>query len=338
MPVQRIEDANAMRPGVALEADAAIVVLTSGSTGTPKGVMLPASSLLASARATRERLGAPMRWYSPLPLHYVAGLMTLARAFEAGTEPVSVSSDLHDLPPAGLVEPRAVSLVPTQLHRVLEDPDLTERLAGFDAVLLGGAPAGRHLLERARERGLTVVTTYGMSETCGGCVYDGIPLDGVDVDLEPITGRVRIGGPTLFSGYRLDPEQTAESLQQGHLLTRDRGQWHEGRLHILGRVDDVVISGGVNVDLAEVQRVTSEELDHPAAVVGVPDEEWGTRVVLALETGRDEALDPLPWRETLAAAGLGRPALPRQVIGMVRLPRTESGKIDRRAIAQLAQD
>ncbi|MBO1030765.1 AMP-binding protein [Tessaracoccus sp. SD287] len=330
LPVKDSRDAEPLRPDLpVIEPGAAVIVTTSGSTGTPKGVVLSAAALLASAGATRERLGAAMRWYSPLPQHYVAGLMVLVRSLEAGTEPVLLASDLSDLPPADLAEPRALSIVPTHLHRALDDPETTGRLAAFDAVLLGGAPARPDLLDRARAAGIRVVTTYGMSETSGGCVYDGVPLDGVDVLVDPNDGRISLAGPTLFSGYRLDPGLTAETLVGGRLLTHDRGVWQDGRLHVTGRIDDVVISGGVNVDLAEVQRHLALVDPHPGVVVGVPDQEWGTRIVLVTESGEtDLAL----WRQRLAGAGLARPALPRQVVTVFRLPRTVSGKIDRQAL------
>lgn len=335
LPVPHPDDAVALHPEQPVtEPGAAVIVTTSGSTGTPKGVVLSADALLASARATRTRLGdAPMRWYSPLPQHYVAGLMVLVRALEAGTEPVVLSSDLSDLPAATTHEARALSIVPTHLHRALADPELSTRMAGFDAVLLGGAPAAPDLLGRARAAGIKVVTTYGMSETSGGCVYDGVPLDGVDIALDPDTGRISIGGPTIFSGYRLNPELTAETLVDGRLLTRDRGTWADGRLQVLGRVDDVVITGGVNVDLAEVQRRLAAIDQHPAIVLGVPDPEWGTRIVLVTES---DDRDLASWRDRLAATGLERTALPRQVLGVVRLPRTASGKIDRQALVTAA--
>lgn len=329
-PVAYPDDAAEMRPDLPVtEPGAAVIVTTSGSTGTPKGVVLSAAALLASAAATRTRLGGPMRWYSPLPHHYVAGLMVQVRAIEAGTEPVALASDLSDLPGADRDEPRALSIVPTHLHRALDDPDLTARLAGFDAVLLGGAPAGPGLLDRARKAGITVVTTYGMSETSGGCVYDGIPLDGVDVSIDPDTARISLGGPTLFSGYRLRPDLTAEALVDGRLLTSDRGRFDGTTLQVTGRIDDVVISGGVNVDLAEVQRRLAELDHHPGIVITVPDPEWGVRIVLVTES---PDTDLGQWRERLAATGLDRPALPRQVVSMVRLPRTASGKIDRQAL------
>ena len=343
LPVPEPGDAAALRPDLPAEPDAAVIVTTSGSTGQPKGVLLSAAAMLASAAATRGHLGGPMRWYSPLPHHYVAGLMVLTRAIEAGTSAVTVARDLGDLPPAGLVEPRALSIVPTQLYRALDDPDLVERLAGFDAVLVGGAATQPDLVDRARKAGVRVVLTYGMSETCGGCVYDGLPLPGVEVDLEPEVGRVRLAGPMLFSGYRLDPELTAATLVDGQLLTRDHGEWVQGRLQLHGRLDDVVISGGVNVDLALVRQACEQLQPGHTAVVAVPDAEWGQRIVLVTDSPAADGTAPLDtadgtadelagWRDRLAATGLGRAALPRHLVRLSQLPRTSSGKIDAQAL------
>ena len=234
-----------------------------------------------------------------------------------------VPTDLEGLAPTG--DGDAISLVPTQLHRALGDAAVTQRLRAFDLILLGGAPLGAGLRERAGDAGLAVVESYGMSETSGGVVWDGKPLPGVWIGL--CDGRVSIGGPTLFDGYLDDPAATAEAMEEGTLLTHDRGRWEGGRLVITGRVDDVVISGGVNVDLAEV-RAAAARLDPETAVLAVPDAEWGTRVVLFAPGG-----DLAGWREALAGA-LPRTWLPRQLVG-TPIPRTPGGKPDREALNRL---
>ena len=327
------------------ESDVAAVVLTSGSTGDPKGVVLSRAAVRASARATHRRLGGPGDWVLALPVHYVAGLMVLARAHLAGTRVDRVRPDLANLPqmPARPGRRRYLSLVPTQLARALDVSAATRALTGFDTVLLGGGPCPEPLLNRARAAGVTVVTTYGMSETCGGCVYDGVPLDGVDVGLDP-TGRVSIGGPSLFSGYRLRPDLNGVTRPHGRWPTADRGVWKTGpdgvdRLQILGRLDDVVISGGLNVDLAEVERrarswpcLDGGEL----VVIGLPHPEWGTEVVAireqadrgrsaasAADDGSGQALRAY-LRSTLPGY-----AVPRRLVELDRLPRTSSGKVDR---------
>ncbi|WP_203568706.1 AMP-binding protein [Aestuariimicrobium ganziense] len=310
---------------------AAVVVSTSGSTGRPKGVALTADALLAGARATHEHLGRPLTWVSPLPGQYVAGLMTMVRALEAGTRALRCASDLSDLDVPD--EPSAISLVPTQLVRALAQPGLLDRLRTFHTILLGGAAASSTLLDRAREAGLSVVTSYGMSETCGGCVYDGVPLPGLEVAVDETRGRVRLRGPMLFAGYLGDPVLSRETLHDGWLHTQDRGTWADDRLTILGRIDDVVISGGVNVDLAHLQRVVDDLAHGSAAVVAVPDPEWGATVVLV--TDDPTATDLQAWRTRLASLGIEPAGLPRHVL-LGPLPRLASGKIDRQGLAAWA--
>ena len=314
------------------ERDAAAVVATSGSTGRPKGAVLSRSAITASVAATHARLGGAGDWVLALPGHYVAGLMVLARTVLAGTTARRVPAQLAGLPEAvsAMTGRRYISLVPTQLLRACADDEQSEALAAFDAVLLGGAAADPRLLSRARDRGVTVVSTYGMSETCGGCVYDGVPLSGVEVTVEPESERILLAGPTVFSGYRLRDDLTRAALRGRQLLTQDRGRWEDGRLSVLGRLDDVVISGGVNVDLGAVERAAAgwpELAGAELAVVGVPHPEWGTEVVAVTDgTGSELGLRHY-LRQTLPAA-----AAPRRLVRVGRLPRTSSGKVDRQQL------
>ena len=310
-------------PRPRLPRDVGAVVQTSGTTGTARCVVLSREALRAAARAARERVGGDLTWHLALPGRYVAGLMVQVRSAVAGRRAPVVPTDLEGLAPTG--DGDAISLVPTQLHRALGDAAVTQRLRAFDLILLGGAPLGAGLRERAGDAGLAVVESYGMSETSGGVVWDGKPLPGVWIGL--CDGRVSIGGPTLFDGYLDDPAATAEAMEEGTLLTHDRGRWEGGRLVITGRVDDVVISGGVNVDLAEV-RAAAARIDPETAVLAVPDAEWGTRVVLFAPGG-----DLAGWREALAGA-LPRTWLPRQLVG-TPIPRTPGGKPDREALSGL---
>ena len=310
-------------PRPRLPRDVGAVVQTSGTTGTARRVVLSREALRAAARAARERVGGDLTWHLALPGRYVAGLMVQVRSAVAGRRAPVVPTDLEGLAPTG--DGDAISLVPTQLHRALGDAAVTQRLRAFDLILLGSAPLGAGLRERAGDAGLAVVESYGMSETSGGVVWDGKPLPGVWIGL--CDGRVSIGGPTLFDGYLDDPAATAEAMEEGTLLTHDRGRWEGGRLVITGRVDDVVISGGVNVDLAEV-RAAAARIDPETAVLAVPDAEWGTRVVLFAPGG-----DLAGWREALAGA-LPRTWLPRQLVG-TPIPRTPGGKPDREALSGL---
>ncbi|WP_432559662.1 AMP-binding protein [Granulicoccus sp. GXG6511] len=331
-----------LRPDEPLvETDAGLVVGTSGSTGEPKGVVLSRAAIRAGVAATHARLGGTGNWTLAVPAHYVAGILVVARAVAAGTSLFAVDADLHDLPDqsgldTGSSERNYLSLVPTQLVRALDRPDVLSRLARYDAILLGGAAADPGVLAHARAAGLTIITTYGMSETSGGCVYDGVPLDGVTIDLhgrgdpEAGGGRVSITGPVVFSGYRLRPDLTAKVLDGATLHTRDRARWDgsesgPSRLEILGRIDDVVVSGGVNVDLAAVEKVL-KELDPQGAVVGVRDPEWGTRIIAAVTI-------PTTLPELRARLHTLEPAAkPLGLLRHPRLPHTSSGKIDRQEL------
>jgi O-succinylbenzoic acid--CoA ligase len=356
-PAEREQTLAMLSPGIPVEEpDAAAVVATSGSTGRPRGVVLSRSALIASAEATHRRLGGPGSWVLALPAHYVAGLMVLVRSLVADRRVVEVDARLDALPSLDLPGegPVYLSVVPTQLGRALAHPARTTALRRFDAVLLGGAAADRSLLDRAAAAGIRVVTTYGMSETCGGCVYDGVPLDGVDVTADD-SGRLGIGGPTVFAGYRLDPGATAEALVGGRLLTRDRGEVGvDGLIRVLGRIDDVVISGGLNVDLAAVERAVRDWAGGKrggaeAAVVGVPHPDWGTEVVAVIAEEHNQA--PVPATaprprsgvstggrffvsdlRTALAGRLPGYALPRRLVVRPTLPRTSGGKIDRRRL------
>jgi O-succinylbenzoic acid--CoA ligase len=339
-PVERRSALAMLRPDLPLdEPDAAAVVVTSGSTGQPKGVVLPRAAILAATQASHQRLGGPGDWILALPSHYVAGFMVCARAIVAGTAVHRVGTDLAGLPQAvdGRRRPIYLSVVATQLARALVDPTLSKGLARLDAVLLGGGPPPPELLDRARSAGIRIVTTYGMSETCGGCVYDGIPLDTVDVRLGA-DSAITIAGPALFAGYRLRPDLTAAVLGADGFHTRDRGRWRDGRLEVLGRLDDVVICGGLNVDLGAVERSARGWADSRSAtlvVVGLPDPEWGVSVVAVTDAAEREAT--LADLRADLARNLPSHALPRRLVHRTPLPRTAGGKIDRHRLrAELA--
>ena len=300
------------------EAPPPLVVETSGSTGSPKRVLLSREAVLASVAATARRLGSEGRWALRLPASYVAGLQVITRSLVAGHDPVL----------EGWGEATHTSLVPTQLRRMLGDPGEARRLAAMEVVLLGGGPIDPQLRQRAEAAGVRVVATYGMAETCGGCVYDGLALDGVAVALGR-DGRIRLGGPVLFSGYDGEPAATAEVLVDGWFWTSDVGRLDEdGRLQVLGRLDDVVVSGGVNVP---TPAVAARLREHPdvvdAAVVGVPDEEWGNRVV-AFVVG---ALDLTTARDWVAGRH-PRSWAPRELVVVDDLPLLPNGKLDRLAL------
>ena len=314
-----------------------VVVRTSGSTGEPKDVVLSHRAVVTSARASLDRLGGPGGWLSALPPTGVGGLQVLVRSVLAGVDPVLLD-DHPDLGAAVAAVPgprRYASLVPTQVHRLIRD-GRAGVLAGLDAVLVGGAAMPADLLESAREAGVTVVRTYGMSETCGGCVYDGIALDGVRLRVDDV-GQVQIAGDVLFDGYA-DAEATARVLRDGWFSTADLGEIDpDGRLRVTGRVDDVVVSGGVNVSLPAVTAaVRSMDGVEDAVALGRPDPEWGARVVAfvvpaPVRGGRDvPRLSQV--RDAVEAAGLPRTWAPREVQLLDALPQLPGGKIDRQSL------
>lgn len=322
----------------ALEEPDPLVVSTSGSTGAPKRVLLSRRAVLASGRATERRLGVPGRWLLALPAAYVAGAQVICRSLVAGHAPVLLPEKMSPVDLVVRGDPVAyVSLVPTQLRRMLTSPRETDWLAGLRAVLLGGGPIDPGLRARAQSVGVRVVATYGSAETAGGCVYDGLPLDGVGVALEA-DGRIRIGGPTLFEGYDGDPVLSAEALVDGWFRTADAGRIDDdGRLQVLGRLDDVVLSGGVNVPAPAVaDRLRTLPGVSAAEVLGVPDEEWGQRVV-AFVVGDVELARIREW----VAQAHPRSWAPRQLVRLDVVPLLSNGKTDRlglRALAEQAQD
>ena len=379
----------------------ALVVGTSGSTGTPKRTALTAQALAASAAATENFFNAnpdaASQWLLALPAHYIAGAQVLARSVLAGTAPViarSVTEPVHFSPEVFLqaVERmssarRFISLVPTQLHKLLESADtdpslgteIHEALGSFTGILLGGAPASADLLAASAALGLNTVTTYGSAETAGGCVYSGSVLPGARVELVPEedmpavpdtggkpaqVGRIWISGAHLASGYIGDATRTAE-----HFFTAADGtRWYrtddygllssannpdstargnEPRLQVLGRSDDVLISGGVKISARAVATVLEE---HPAVreacVVGLPDARWGTAIAAAVTLVSSVGAATAPTENSIPALNeelcallrarcsekLGAPAAPKQLSILPDFPLTSTGKPDRAEI------
>ena len=312
--------------------DEPMVVGTSGSSGAPKRVLLSRRAVLASVSATARRLGGEGRWLLALPASYVAGAQVICRSVTAGEAPVLL--DEHGSLAAAIEagRPAYASLVPTQLHRMLESAEDVEALRSLRAVLLGGGPIDPSLRVRAAEAEVTVVATYGSAETAGGCVYDGAALDGVGLATDA-DGRLRISGPMLFDGYDGDPELTARVLVDGWFRTEDAARIDaDGRLQVLGRLDDMVVTGGVNVPAPAVARRLRE---HPAIrdveVLGVPDPEWGTRLV-AFVVGEVTLEEARAWVGEVHPRSWG----PRQLVALDALPMLDNGKVDRVQLAATA--
>lgn len=338
---------SALRVGEHIDDEIALVIPTSGTTGVPKGALLTAAALIAGAAATHDRLGGPGSWLLALPAYHIAGIQVLVRSLQAGTVPAEI--DVTDgFEPAEL--PRAVAdlgpgrryaaLVANQLAKALTVPAAAEALAELDAVLLGGGPAPPAVRQGATAAGITVVRTYGSSETAGGCVYDGIPLNGVRLRIDDPAadgyGRIVIGGVTLARGYRNppDPDPFAEP---GWFATDDIGAVDDaGRLNVIGRADDAISTGGLTVLPGPVESVLSS---HPAvaecAVFGVDDERLGQRVVAAVVVNIGDVEPGLAELRELVIRALDHTAAPRELHIVGELPRRGIGKVDRRALREL---
>jgi O-succinylbenzoic acid--CoA ligase len=269
----------------------------------------------------------------------------LVRSLLAGHEPAVLDLrggfDVEAFAAAARAVPvpgrRYTALVPTQLVRLLDAGGAAlDALRGFDAVLVGGAACPPALLRRARGHGVAVVTTYGMTETAGGCVYDGRPLDGVRLRIVP-SGRIELAGPTLALGYRLDPDATAAAFVDGWFRTDDAGTVStDGTLDVLGRLDDVIVTGGHKVAPALVERALATAPGvAEACVVGLPDSVWGELVAAAV-VASDPADPPPPAALCTAARDLAGPhAVPRLIRIVAALPRSGPGKADRAAVRDL---
>ena len=327
----------------------ALVVETSGSTGSPKRVALSTDALLASAAASAGAMGGQGQWLLALPAHYVAGAQVLIRSIAAGTEPVcygeghfdpqrfaeAARSLTHDL--------RYVSLVPVQLARLVgaaEEGDrrVADALRRFDGILVGGQALTAALRERARAAGARILTTYGSSETAGGCVYDGVPIGTTQV--RAVDGLLEIGGPVLAEGYLDDPERTARAFHEADGLrwyrTGDLGTVADGVVTVQGRADNVIISGGEKVLLDAVERAVRAipTLEH-AVVVARADAEWGEVPVVVVDGNPSIPLGRI--REQVSGR-LGRAAAPAQIVRVDALPQLSSGKPDRVALARVVAD
>ncbi len=355
-PVTNLEQAaSVLQPAEPIEDPRTrLIMLTSGSTGDPKGVCLSRESIISSAALVTGRY--PDDHDAPgiiaLPVTSAGGLGLLIRATLGDTAVVTVptiggggafsATVFCDAVEPVLEHGPVVSLVPTQLAILMEHARSREVLIRMRRILLGGAAASVDLLRRARESGINTVVTYGMTETCGGCVHDGVPLDGVDVQVDA-GGRIHLSGPMVAHGYRLRPEESRESFAAHTFHTGDVGAWRDGRLSVLGRIDDIVQVKGVNVGLGAVEAVL---LEHPqvvdAVVLAVPDERDGSRLIACVVANPDRASGPmLPAPEvidvsaqlqTLVRSALGSPAVPHDIRQVRVLPYLPNGKIDRRTV------
>lgn len=339
----------------------AVVIATSGSSGIPKRVALSGEALRASAEATAARIGGG-RWLLALPASYVAGLQVIVRSLVADTHPVALSgrfspesfaeSTLSMLRPSagasGAIPELYTSLVPAQLSTLLEasgDGPVLAALRAYRAILVGGQALPEPIRDRAAELGVRLVRTYGSTETSGGCIYDGVPLDTVGV--RTVDGELRIAGPMLADGYLGDGELTAKNFSRDEhgmrwYHTGDLGLVEDGTVRVHGRADNVIVSGGINISLDRVERLVRRVPGLTGAVVvGVSDDRWGEASVIVAARGealrRSEA-EQLAHARDIVADELGKHARPARLILVDALDVLTSGKPDREAIRRAVAD
>jgi O-succinylbenzoic acid--CoA ligase len=354
------EASNATGLPATVAQNIALVIETSGSTGIPKRVALSRDALLASAAASagavagraEGQISGQGQWLLCLPAHYIAGSNVLVRSIAAGTEPVVMPAGhfdpgvFRDVAAEMTGDERYVSLVPVQLARLVEaaadDPGLLEALRRFDGILIGGQALHVQLRDAAARLGLSVTRTYGSSETGGGCVYDGMPIG--PVRARCVDGLIELAGPVLADGYLGDPERTAAAFHEA-----DGTRWYrtgdlgtvtdDGRVTVLGRADNVIISGGEKVLLDAVERAVRELPGlADAVVVAASSDEWGQVPVVVVAGDAAPAMTDAGLTEIRAhvASALGRAAAPARVVSLERMPLLGSGKPDRVAITRLA--
>lgn len=339
----------------------AVVIATSGSSGIPKRVALSGEALRASAEATAARIGGG-RWLLALPASYVAGLQVIVRSLVADTHPVALNgrfspesfaeSTLSMLRPSagtsGAIPDLYTSLVPAQLSTLLDaadDAPVRAALQAYRAILVGGQALPEPLRERASDLGVRLVRTYGSTETSGGCIYDGVPLDTVAV--RTVDGELRLAGPMLADGYLGDGELTAKNFSRDEhgirwYHTGDLGLVEDGTVRVHGRADNVIVSGGINISLDRVERLIRRVPGLTGAVVvGVPDDRWGEASVIVAARGealrRSEA-EQLAHARDIVADELGKHARPARLILVDALDVLTSGKPDREAIRRAVAD
>ena len=307
-----------------------VVVGTSGSSGVAKEVGLSRLALVTSAQSANKYLGAQPghMWSLLLPLTHIAGINILTRSLELGTESVDLRNWSGVYPTVDFT-----AIVPTQLFAALNgDGNLLKHLTDSKAVLVGGAPLADEILIQAQHAGINVVTTYGMTETCGGCIYNGQPLEGVEIEISH-DKQISIKGSVLADTYIGNESLWKESFSNGWFKTSDLGHMHQGKLLLEGRSDDVIISGGENISLSAIELALGSHFKKNFfAAFSLKDPQWGESLHVAIagnETlAEKEVVDFLSDK-------FGAFAKPKGFLKINELPMIGIGKVDRAALAQL---
>jgi len=303
-----------------VKPEISLLVATSGSTGTPKEIGITSGALLASADASNKYVGAIQGnvWSLLLPLTHIAGINVLVRALQLKTVPLDLRNHTGEYPHADFT-----AIVPTQLFSALhENSDLLKHLQIAKAVLVGGASLSNDLRTQGIAAGIHIITTYGMSETCGGCIYNGEPLDGVAYEITE-NSRIKISGPTLAEVEK----------ENGWYFTQDLGKIVDGKLQVIGRADDVIISGGENISLNAIEEELSKNFPqlHMAAFA-TSDSKWGQALHVAVQSQDENVKNQI---SQVLIDAIGKYAKPKSVILLDKLPEIGVGKVDRMSLAKL---
>ena len=302
----------------------ALVVETSGSTGDPKSVAISTSALIASTNSAHKYLGATPgdTWSLLLPTTHIAGLNVIARATALGTKVIDNRATKN------FIDADFISIVPTQLHRAVNsDQKLLEHLTAAEAVLVGGGAISDELRKLSAEKHIKVIETYGMTEMCGGCIYNKKPLEGVELQINS-HGLIKLRGPMMATTYLNDQTGWNQLTEDGWFQTSDLGEFRDGKLKVIGRTDDVIKSGGEKISLVEIEDKFRKYFPNIEVVAfGLPDQEWGEKLCLSVTT--QISLSQVQSKLT----GINSP---KEIFVVSQIPRTALGKVDRRAIAKLA--
>ena len=302
-----------------------VIIETTGSSGIRKRVLLSTGAIETSAELSNSQIGAAPGdiWSLLLPINHIAGVNVLARAIKLDSKVVGVDETAD-----------YTAIVPTQLHRALfGDKKLLEHLQKCKSVLVGGSPASKTLLELATKAGINVITTYGMTETSGGCIYNNRALPGVSVEADE-TGRLMIKGPILANGYENNQELWNENFKDGWFLTNDLGTIKDNEVQVIGRSDDVVLSGGENVSLIAIENELAANFpDVNFLATSITDFEWGQKICLISNI----EIDHLQVSQVLKDK-LGKQFVPKDFLVVEQIPQIGIGKPDRVKASQIFMD
>jgi O-succinylbenzoic acid--CoA ligase len=302
-----------------------VIIETTGSSGIRKRVLLSTGAIETSAELSNSQIGAAPGdiWSLLLPINHIAGVNVLARAIKLDSKVVGVDETAD-----------YTAIVPTQLHRALfRDEKLLEHLQRCKSVLVGGSPASKTLLELASKAGISVITTYGMTETSGGCIYNNRALPGVSVMVDK-AGRLMIKGPILASGYENNQELWSENFKDGWFLTNDLGTVKDNEVLVIGRSDDVVLSGGENVSLIAIENELAANFpDVNFLATSITDSEWGQKICLISNI----EIDHLQVSQVLKDK-LGKQFVPKDFLVVEQIPQIGIGKPDRVKASQIFMD